>query len=94
MLNKFMCLCGGMVDATDSKSVVRKDVPVQVRPEVPFSLCVRENEHIFRRCQAFEMIKTSILRILKVFEKSRRFSGSVAATNFSSAKNRIPKFWT
>ena len=43
MLNKFMCLCGGMVDAIDSKSVVRKDVPVQVRPEVPPS----RNEHIF-----------------------------------------------
>ena len=70
-----MCLCGGMVDATDSKSVVRKDVPVQVRPEVPFSLCVRENEHIFRRgVRRSEMIKTSILGILKVLEESRRFS--------------------
>ena len=32
------CLCGGMVDAADSKSVVCKNMPVQVWPGVPFFL--------------------------------------------------------
>jgi hypothetical protein len=38
MLPRFVsnkCLCGGMVDAIDSKSIVRMDVSVRVGSEVP-----------------------------------------------------------
>ena len=35
LLNEIICRCGGMADATDSKSVVREDVWVQVPPSAP-----------------------------------------------------------
>ena len=34
-IDNIVCPCGGMVDAVDSKSTVRKDVGVQVSPGVP-----------------------------------------------------------
>ncbi len=38
-LNEGQCPSGGMVDAGDSKSPVLADVPVRVRPWVPYILC-------------------------------------------------------
>ena len=35
-IDNIVCPCGGMVDAVDSKSTVRKDVGVQVSPGVPY----------------------------------------------------------
>ena len=41
---QFLCRCGGMADATDSKSVVGNNVWVQVPPPVPCWITIRNLE--------------------------------------------------